>query len=103
MKVARADQLMTVARASRARIMSGLSAVLAPGKLNIEAAIIGLRHLWLGRPEAFFPEGRAVLVVMAVAAFVEDHPPGGVEDEVGRTAAGQVGQRHGASLFVDLG
>ena len=34
----------TAARASRARIMSGLSAVLAPGKLNMEAATIWLRH-----------------------------------------------------------
>ena len=39
------DQLITVASASRARIMSGLSAVLAPGKLDIEAAINWLRHL----------------------------------------------------------
>ena len=35
------------------------------------------------RPERFLPEGRAVLVVVAIAAFVEDHPPGGVEDEIG--------------------
>jgi hypothetical protein len=37
-------QLITVARASLARIMSGLSAVLAPGRLNIDAATIALRH-----------------------------------------------------------
>lgn len=37
-------QLITVARASLARIMSGLSGVLAPGKLDMEAATIALRH-----------------------------------------------------------
>ena len=37
-------QLITVARASRARIMSGLSAVLAPGKFDMDAATIALRH-----------------------------------------------------------
>ena len=84
-----ARSAITVARASRARIMSGLSGVLAPGKLNIDGRDHRAAPLGLGRPEAFLPEGRAVLVIVAVAPLVEDHPPGGVEDEIGRTRRGR--------------
>ena len=94
---------MTVARGSRAD-HGGLSVVSAPGKLNIEAATIGLRHLGAVRQEAFLPQGRAVFVIVAVAAFVEDHAPGRIEDEIGRAPAGQIGHRHGAgflSILID--